>query len=243
MDVSAPSTEELEQRLAATTRELDALSYGISHDLRAPLRHVSGFSRALLEDCAHQLDATGQDYLHRIVAGADRMAAMLDGLLELARLGRAELRREPVDLGALAARAADELTASAGARSVRVDIAAPLVATGDARLLRVLAGHLIGNAWKFTAHEPTAEIAVGASGGEGFYVADNGVGFDMSQAERLFVPFQRLHPADRFPGTGIGLATAQRIVHRHGGRIWADAAAGEGATFTFTLPDRLEEAP
>jgi light-regulated signal transduction histidine kinase (bacteriophytochrome) len=234
MDVSATAAA-LEQRLAETTRELDALSYGISHDLRAPLRHVSGFSQALLEDCAHQLDATGQDYVLRIVAGADRMAAMLDGLLELARLGRAELRPEPVDLGALAAAAADELTATAGRRAVRVEIAAPLVATGDPRLLRALLGHLIGNAWKFTAHEPTAEIAVGASEGEGFFVADNGVGFDMSQAERLFVPFQRLHPADRFPGTGIGLAVVQRIVHRHGGRVWAEAAEGEGATFSFTL--------
>jgi light-regulated signal transduction histidine kinase (bacteriophytochrome) len=243
MDVSTPATEALEQRLAATTRELDALGYGISHDLRAPLRHVSGFSQALLEDCGDQLDATGRDYLRRIVAGADRMAAMLDGLLELARLGRAELRREPVDLGALAAEAADELAATAGERSVRVRIAPSLVATGDPRLLRVLVGHLIGNAWKFTAHEPAAQIAVGAGEGEGFFVADNGVGFDMSQAERLFMPFQRLHPASQFPGTGIGLAAAQRIVHRHGGRIWADAATGEGATFTFTLPDRLEEAP
>jgi signal transduction histidine kinase len=242
MDVSI-SAGELEQRLAAAERELDALSYGISHDLRAPLRHVSGFSRALLEDCVDELDPTGQDYLHRIVAAADRMAAMLDGLLELGRLGRAELRREPVDLAALAADAADELTDTAGGRSVRVNIAAPLVATGDPRLLRVLLGHLIGNAWKFTAYEPTAEITVGAREGEGFYVADNGVGFDMSQAERLFVPFQRLHPADRFPGTGIGLAAVQRIVHRHGGRIWADAAAGEGATFTFTLPESPEEAP
>jgi light-regulated signal transduction histidine kinase (bacteriophytochrome) len=242
MDVST-SAGELEQRLAAAERELDALSYGISHDLRAPLRHVSGFSRALLEDCVDELDATGQDYLHRIVAAADRMAAMLDGLLELARLARAELRREPVDLGALAADVADQLTATASERSVRVDIAAPLVANADPRLLRVLLGHLIGNAWKFTAHEPAAQIAVGASEGEGFFVADNGVGFDMSQAERLFVPFQRLHPANEFPGTAIGLAAAQRIVHRHGGRIWADAAAGEGATFTFTLPDRLEEAP
>jgi light-regulated signal transduction histidine kinase (bacteriophytochrome) len=242
MDVST-TADELEQRLAATERELDALSYGISHDLRAPLRHVNGFSRALLEDCVDELDATGQDYLHRIVAASERMAAMLDGLLELARVGRADLRREPVDLGALAAAAADELSASARERSVRVDIAAPLVATGDPRLLRVLVGHLIGNAWKFTAYEPAAQIEVGASDGEGFFVADNGVGFDMSQAERLFVPFQRLHPADQFPGTGIGLAAVQRIVHRHGGRIWADAAAGEGATFTFTLPDRLEEAP
>jgi light-regulated signal transduction histidine kinase (bacteriophytochrome) len=236
VDVSV-TAEQLEQRLAETTRELDALSYGISHDLRAPLRHVSGFSRALLDDCAHQLDATGQDYVRRIVAGADRMAAMLDGLLELARLGRAELRPEPVDLGALAAVAANELSASAGGRSVRVEIAAPLVATGDPRLLRLLLGQLIGNAWKFSAHEPAAEIAVGASEGEGFFVADNGVGFDMSQAERLFVPFQRLHPADRFPGTGIGLAVVQRIVHRHGGRVWAEAAEGEGATFSFTLAE------
>jgi light-regulated signal transduction histidine kinase (bacteriophytochrome) len=234
MDVSA-TAEELEQRLAETTRELDALSYAISHDLRAPLRHVSGFSQALLEDCMHQLDATGQDYVHRIVAGADRLAAMLDALLELARLGRAELRPEPVDLGALAAAVANELTATAGHRSMRIEIAAPLVATGDPRLLRVLLGHLIGNAWKFTAHEPTAEIAVGGREGEGFFVADNGVGFDMSQAERLFVPFQRLHPADRFPGTGIGLAVVQRIVHRHGGRVWAEAALGEGASFSFTL--------
>jgi light-regulated signal transduction histidine kinase (bacteriophytochrome) len=242
MDVST-TADELEQRLAATERELDALSFGVSHDLRAPLRHVNGFSRALLEDCVDELDATGQDYLHRIVAAAERMAAMLDGLLELARLGRAELRREPVDIGELAAEAADELAASARERSVRVNIAVPLVAIGDPRLLRVLVGHLIGNAWKFTAYEPAAQIAVGAADGEGFFVADNGVGFDMSQAERLFVPFQRLHPADQFPGTGIGLAAVQRIVHRHGGRIWADAAAGEGATFTFTLPDRLEEAP
>ena len=235
-------TSTAEQVAERLERELDALSYGISHDLRAPLRHVSGFSRALQEDCADQLDATGLDYLRRIRASADRMAAMLDGLLELGGVGRAELRPEELDLGALAAAAADELTASAAGRSVRVDVAAGLAARGDPRLLRLLFAHLIGNAWKFTADEPVAVIEVGARDGE-FFVADNGPGFDMSHADRLFMPFQRLHPADRFPGTGIGLAVVQRIVHRHGGRIRADAAVGEGAIFAFTLPDHTEEAP
>jgi light-regulated signal transduction histidine kinase (bacteriophytochrome) len=226
---------------AETRRELDALMYAISHDLRAPLRSIDGFSQALLEDCAEQLDEEGRRHLQRIRAGAERMAEMIDGLLELARIAQVELRSEPVDLSTIARAVVGELEAATPERAARVEIAAALPAHGDPRLLRVALTALIGNAWKFTAREPLALIEVGADGVDGeqrFFVGDNGVGFDMRHASKLFNPFGRLHSQAEFPGTGIGLVTAQRIVHRHGGRIWADAIVGARAKFSFTLPAR-----
>jgi light-regulated signal transduction histidine kinase (bacteriophytochrome) len=225
--------------LAAARRELDALMFAVSHDLRAPLRSVDGFSQALLDDCAERLDEDGRGHLQRIRAGAQRMADMLDGLLGLARLAQAELRSEPVDLSVIAGAVREELEAAAPARATRVEIAASLPAAGDPQLLRTLLANLIGNAWKFTEREPLAVIEVGVDRTDReprFFVGDNGVGFDMTHASKLFTPFQRLHSVAEFPGTGIGLAAAQRIVQRHGGRMWADAAVGAGAKFSFTLP-------
>jgi light-regulated signal transduction histidine kinase (bacteriophytochrome) len=242
----APSRDELERLLAertaaleATRRELEAFTFAVSHDLRAPLRTMDGFSRVLLEDCADRLDDENRDHLRRIRAGAERMAGMLDGLLGLARLARVELRSEPVDLSAVALAVAEQLEAADPARAARFEIAPSVIATGDPRLLRTVLANLLDNAWKFTEREPLAVIEVGVrqiDGEDRVFVADNGVGFDMTHAERLFTPFQRLHPDREFRGAGIGLATARRIVHSHGGRMWAEGVAGEGATFSFTLP-------
>lgn len=241
------SEARLEARVAERTRELtlankelESFSYSVSHDLRAPLRAVDGFSHALLEDEAGRLSEDGREHLQRLRAAATRMGQLIDDLLMLARVSRAELRRAPVDVSALAREVADELRRREPGRDVTVTIAPGLRAEGDARLLRVLLENLLGNAWKFTSKRPGATIALFAEerGGKTQYaVQDNGVGFDMAYASKLFSPFQRLHKATEFPGTGIGLATVQRIVHRHGGHIEADAAPGAGATFRFTLEE------
>jgi signal transduction histidine kinase len=236
---------ELEQRvrdrtaeLEAANKELEAFSYSVSHDLRAPLRAMDGFSQALLEDCAGHLDARGQDYLARVRAAAARMGALIEDLLKLSRATRAELHRETVDLSALARSVADELRHGDRDRTVEIRVADGLATPGDARLLRIVLGNLMGNAWKFTSRQPQAWIEVGGreiDGAPAFFVRDNGAGFDMQYAAKLFGAFQRLHSAAEFPGTGIGLALVQRIMHRHGGRIWAESTIGEGATFYFTL--------
>ncbi len=234
--------KELEQRaaqLALANQELESFSYSVSHDLRAPLRAIDGFSQALLEDSADRLDQAGQDYLRRVRGAAQRMALLIDDLLQLSRVSRAELARAPVDLSALAAGVAAELQARQPERTVEFVIGAGLTAWGDARLLRVALENLLGNAWKFTSRQPAARIEFGAieqDGRPAFLVRDNGAGFDMAYAQRLFGAFQRLHSASDFPGTGVGLATVKRIIRRHGGRIWAEAAPGQGATFYFTLP-------
>lgn len=240
-------TEELERRVAQRThelavanKELESFAYAVSHDLRTPLRALDGFSQALLEDCAAQLDAVGQDYLMRIRRGSQKMGALIDALLELSRVTRETLRRAPVDLSAIARDVVDTLHQAEPLRDVTVAIAPDLRVEGDAMLLRILLDNLIGNAWKFTAGRAGARIEVAAHadtqrGGMVYVVRDNGVGFDMAYADKLFGAFQRLHSSRDFPGTGIGLATAQRIVHRHGGDIWADAAPGNGACFYFTL--------
>lgn len=241
------SEARLEARVAERTRELtwankelESFSYSVSHDLRAPLRAVDGFSQALLEDEAERLSEEGRELLHRLRAAATRMGQLIDDLLLLSRVSRTELRRAPVDVSALAREVVDELRRREPGRDVTVTIAPGLQAEGDARLLRVLLENLLGNAWKFTSKRPGATIELFAEerGGKTHYaVRDNGVGFDMAYASKLFSPFQRMHKATDFPGTGIGLATVQRIVQRHGGLIEADAAPGAGATFRFTLEE------
>lgn len=227
--------------LAAVNQELEAFSYSVSHDLRAPLRGLDGFSQALLEDYAEQLDGTAQDYLKRIRAASQRMAQLIDDLLRLSRITRTEMTIETVDLSAIASDILKECQKRAPHRQVAVRIAPGLIAAGDGRLLRVCLENLLDNAWKFTAEIPQAEIEVGADiaaqATPVYYVRDNGAGFDMAYAERLFGPFQRLHSVQEFDGNGIGLATAQRVIQRHGGRIWADAEPQRGATFYFRLGD------
>ena len=219
--------------------ELETFSYSVAHDLRGPLRGLDGFSQLLLEDYGDRIDASGHGYLQRIRAAARRMSDLIDGLIELARIGRSPLVSQRVDLTRAARLVADELAAAEPERRVEITIEGALIAHGDPRLVQQALQNLIGNAWKFTRDAAPAHIAVGVAergGRAAFYVRDNGVGFDMDHANRLFSPFQRLHEADGFPGTGIGLATVQRIVARHGGRIWAESARGAGTTFWFTLP-------
>jgi PAS domain S-box-containing protein len=227
-------------RAEAANRELESFSYSVAHDLRAPLRAIEGFSQALLEDHGPALDPTGQDYLARIRAAARRMSGLIDDLLALSRVSRAELRREHVDLSALARAAVTTLETADPARRVDVTIAPGLAAVGDPKLLAIVLDNLIGNAWKFTQRTDPARIEVAARDQDGrrvYFVRDNGAGFDQAYADKLFGVFQRLHSAADFPGTGIGLATVKRIIERHGGRVWAEGVAGQGATFSFTLPD------
>ncbi len=234
--------KQAEEALQAANNELDAFSYSVAHDLRAPLRAVDGFSEALLQDYQERLDAGGRDYLEWIRAAAQRMAALIDDLLKLSRLSRAELSREQVDLSALACDVARELEARERERRVELVVQEGVQARGDPRLLRVALEKLLENAWKFTAKHPHARVELGAleqDDGTVYYVRDNGAGFDMAYADKLFAPFQRLHAAGEFPGSGIGLATVQRIVQRHGGRVWAEAAIDGGATFSFTLGEQV----
>jgi len=207
--------------------------------LRAPLRSIDGFSKALLEDYAGKLDANGQHYLNRVRGAAQRMGELIDDLLQLSKVGRADLQRTRVDLSALALTVATELQRATPDRRVQVLIPEGLVADADYRLLQVVLENLLGNAWKFTTTVAEAIIECGVSLRDGvptYFVRDNGAGFDMAQAGRLFAPFQRLHSEAKFPGTGIGLATVHRIVDRHGGRVWAESAVERGATFLWTLP-------
>jgi ligand-binding sensor domain-containing protein/signal transduction histidine kinase len=243
--------EELEERvrkrtaqLEATNEELEAFAYSVSHDLRAPLRHVAGFGEILIEDYETAIDERGRDYLRRLLGAARHMGDLIDGLLRLSRVTRGEMRYERVDLSATARRIAADLDP---ARRAQVDIAPDLEVWGDSRFLEVALENLLANAFKFSsrAEEPRIELGVlepssgdgpgAAASGRVFFVRDNGAGFDMAYADALFGAFQRLHDAEEFEGSGIGLATVQRIVHRHGGRIWAEGAVGQGATFYFTL--------
>ena len=245
------AADELERRvlertaeLAVANQELEAFSYSVSHDLRAPLRSVGGLSAMLVEDHGDELGPEARGLLGRIRAGAERMGELIDDLLGLARISRAEMHREDVDLGAMATKVAAGLREDAPDREVELRLAPGLEANGDPRLLRVVLENLLGNAWKFTQEQPDAVVELGVAsngGGNGhvrrFYVKDNGAGFDMAYVDKLFGPFQRLHHHDEFEGTGIGLATVQRIVRRHGGEVWAEGEVGKGATVTFTLPD------
>jgi len=220
--------------LAATNRELETFSYSVSHDLRTPLRAIDGFSRVLLADYSPVLDANGQRYLNRICDATKRMAQLIDDLLNLARVTRQPPAFADLDLSALASEVITELQLRDPARQVPVHIQPTASVWADARLLRIVLENLLGNAWKFTAKHADAEIWFGA-GRDGFHVRDSGAGFDMAYAEKLFVPFQRLHATKDYDGTGIGLATVHRIIGLHGGRIWAEAEVGKGATFFFTL--------
>jgi signal transduction histidine kinase/sensor domain CHASE-containing protein len=234
--------EHANRELEATNRELEAFSYSVSHDLRAPLRSIDGFSQILLEDYANELDEDGKDYLGRVRAASQRMGRLIDDILGLSRVTRGTMNRDRVDLSSLAEEVAEGLREGRPEREVKFSIQKGLKVWGDSRLLRVALENLIGNAWKFTGKEPEARIEFGVDeelSRRGripvYYVRDNGAGFEMAYANKLFGAFQRLHGSDEFEGTGIGLATVQRIVHRHGGRIWAKGETGRGATFYFTL--------
>ena len=237
--------EELEQRvsertgqLEAANKELQAFSYSVSHDLIAPLRSIDGFSRALLEDCADQLNPQGREYLGRVRAASQRMAELIDDLLSLSRVTRTDMRRERVDLSALARNIAEEFQRMQPERQVTFAIAEGLAVNGDPGLLRIVMENLLGNAWKFTGKHTQAKIEVGVIQDDHkstYLVRDDGAGFDMTYANKLFGAFQRLHGSTEFEGTGIGLATVERIVQRHGGRIWAEGAVEKGATFYFIL--------
>ena len=227
------------------TRELDSFAHSVSHDLRAPLRVVDGFATILLEDYAHTgkaVDALGEEHIRRIISAGARMNAMIDTLLAMSRMTSRDLERERVNLSQLARELADELKAGDRSRRVEFSITPDLVVEGDRTLLRLVLQNLIGNAFKFTGRVAVAKIAVGVvrdeHGASTYHVRDNGAGFDPRFADKMFGLFQRFHSANEFPGTGVGLATVQRIVRKHGGRIWAESQPGDGATFHFTLWDR-----
>jgi|CXWL01.1.fsa_nt_gi signal transduction histidine kinase len=230
-------------QLEAVNRELEAFSYSVSHDLRAPLRHINGFSQALVEDYYGKLDETGKGYLQAMRDATREMGQLIDDLLELARVTRSEMHQQPVDLGELAAGILAKMQKRSPERKVRVNIQKGLVAIGDKPLLEIALINLLGNAWKFTAKQEDAEIVFGQARSNGhadYFVRDNGAGFDMDYVDKLFGAFQRLHSMSEFEGTGIGLATVQRIVRRHGGRVWAEGAVNQGATFYFTLQEDTE---
>lgn len=231
--------EERTTELQAANRELDAFAYAVSHDLRAPLRAMSGFSQALQEDYGDALSGEARDYLDEIIQASRKMGELIDGILTLSRSTRGELRRDVIDLSALADGIRQELMRSEPERRVAWHIEPGLTALGDVRMIEAVLRNLLGNAWKYSARAATPCIRFYAQqidGAQYFCIADNGAGFDMAHADRLFKPFQRLHRQDEFQGLGIGLATVQRIIHRHGGEISAAAVPGEGATFSFTLP-------
>ncbi len=236
-------------QLAAINRELEAFSYSVSHDLRAPLRAIDGFSLALLEDYADRLDEIGHDYLRRVRSGAQKMGLLIDDLLQLSRVTRSELHLQEIDLSQLASTIIAELRQSEAERTVTITIAPQLQAYGDPTLLQVLLANLLGNAWKFTRRQPKANIEFGLlpdhdeQTEQTFFICDNGVGFDMKYIHKLFIAFQRLHGFEQFEGTGIGLATVQRIINKHSGRIWVEAAPDNGATFYFTLPSTGKSEP
>jgi signal transduction histidine kinase len=224
--------------LLAANQELDAFAYSVSHDLRAPLRSIDGFSQVLLEDYAAQLDDPGRDSLRRVRAASQQMGTLIDDLLKLARVTRAEIRTEMVDLSDMARDIVAELQRTDPARKVEFVIAPGLEARADPPLLRVALENLLRNSWKYTAKQPRPRVEFGsveANGGSAFMVRDNGAGFDMKYMDKLFGVFQRLHSAAEFEGTGVGLATVRRIITRHGGRVWAEGAVDQGATFYFTL--------
>jgi len=241
--------QELELRaveLESANKELEAFSYSVSHDLRSPLQNIDSFSQILMEDYASRLDADGRDYVQRLRRSCRHMEQIIDALLALSNMLRSELQVTPFDLSALAKAVAADLKQKDPDRRVVWVIAEGLTAEGDSQLLRVVLENLLGNAWKFTANRPRARIEFGAlpqsNGARTYFVRDDGAGFDMARASQLFTPFKRLHDQNEFPGTGIGLATVQRVIQRHRGKIWAEGVVNHGATFCFTLTDDASDA-
>jgi len=234
----AETRAELVRDLEHKNRELESFSYAVSHDLRAPLRRADGFARALEEHLAGALDTEGARYLENVRESTRHMTQLIDDVLHLSRVSRSELRQQELDLSGIVARCLEQLREADPARSVRVKIRPGVSATGDGRLISLALENLLSNAWKFTGRREDATIEFGTAqvaGESVYFVRDNGAGFDMAYAHKLFGPFQRLHLAEEYPGSGIGLATVQRIIHRHGGRVWTEARPGHGATFSFTL--------
>ena len=232
--------KELERRISELEElnvDLESFNYSVSHDLRSPLLVIQGFSQLLAEDYAETLGNKGADFLQRIVASSTRMSQIIDSLLTLSQVAREEIHDEEVDLSEMASTVAVELSKSTPKNHVEVVIEKGVKARGDARLLRIVMENLLGNAWKYTSKQPNPRIEFGMlkENDESiiYYVRDNGVGFDMAYKDKLFMPFERLHPRDEYPGTGVGLATVKRIVHRHGGRVWAESGVGDGAVFYF----------
>jgi len=228
---------ELVLDLEHKNRELESFSYAVSHDLRAPLRRIDSFSRAVLESQADRMDEAGQRFLSRVREASQHMSQLIDDVLHLSRVTRADLRDQEVDLSSIASLILTRLQESEPERKMDAKVRPGVLVTGDSQLLKIAMENLLENAWKFTAKEPESRIEFGMmqAGGEAtYFVRDNGAGFDMTYTDRLFGPFQRLHPQGEFPGNGIGLATVQRIIHRHGGRVWAEGLVGQGATFYFT---------
>jgi signal transduction histidine kinase len=239
------SRRSLRNEIAAhkdTLAELEAFNYSVSHDLRAPLRPLDGFSEALLADHGDKLDQTGKDYLQRIRTAAKRMGHLIDDLLRLSRMSLTAINRQSVDLRALATSIFDELRAAEPDRSVELVLAPAINATADARLVGIVLDNLLRNSWKFTSKKPSGRIELGVKDGDDgeaiYFVGDDGAGFDPAYASKLFQPFQRLHTTTAFEGTGIGLAIVNRIVRRHGGQVWAESEPDRGATFYFTLSAR-----
>ncbi len=231
--------KERTQALEKTNQEHKSFAYAISHDLRAPLRGLSGFSQALTEDYGQQLDETAKDYLNRINVGASRMNDLIEGLLKLSRINQADIHNDFFNLSSLCNDLATDLRAQETERDVDINITPDMIVQGDKHLLRDVMSNLIGNAWKFTARETHAKIRVGMKEIDDnttvYFVQDNGAGFNPDNVDKLFIPFQRLHNDNEFPGTGIGLSTVQRIIHRHDGAVWATGCIDQGTTFYFTL--------
>lgn len=228
--------------LEAINDELRSFSYAVSHDLRAPLRAIHGFAALLGADYAASLDDRGRDFLARIQLASNRMSDLIEGMLALGQIARAELHRRRVDLSALAGEILRDFGSIAPERNVKIDIEPGLTALADPKLVQSVLQNLLGNAWKYTALNPEAQIRFGRaehSGVSCFFVADNGTGFDLRYAQRLYSPFFRMHDASKFPGVGIGLATVKRIIDRHDGAIWVESEVGMGATFYFTLGEAL----